>query len=111
VTSASVESKKTYGPTLPGSIASATATVPTLAPALPQRTAYENYEDDDDDDDDVGPRPEMAHRGDQPGDAVREFLEREERVNKLREVRRNLVLDYFWVMNDGRLMLKYMVGS
>lgn len=27
----------------------------------------------------------MAYRGDQPGDAVREFLEREERVNKLRE--------------------------
>jgi hypothetical protein len=72
---------------LPGSSASAAAaTVPALAPALPQRTAYTNYEDDDDDDD-VGPRPEMAYQGDRPGDAVREFLEREERVNKLREVR------------------------
>jgi hypothetical protein len=97
VTSASVESKKTYGPTLPGSVApvTAAATAPTLAPALPPRPAYAGYEDDADDDDDVGPRPEMAYRGDQPGDAVREFLEREERVNKLREVRHDLVLDCF----------------
>lgn len=94
VASASNESKKTYGPTLPGSSASATATVPTLAPALPRRPVYADYEDDGDDDD-VGPRPEMAYRGDQPGDAVREFLEREERVNKLREVRHDLVLDCF----------------
>ena len=93
VASASNESKKAYGPTLPGSVApvTAAATAPTLAPALPPRPAYAGYEDDDDDDDDddVGPRPEMAYRGDQPGDAVREFLEREERVNKLREVRHN----------------------
>ena len=94
VASASIESKKTYGPMLPGSSASATATAPTLAPALPQRPAYAGYEDDDDDDD-VGPRPEMAYRGDQPGDAVREFLEREERVNKLREVRLRLRLASF----------------
>ena len=72
----SSESKKTYGPTLPAAGA---------APPV-SRTAYAEY-DEEDDDDDVGPRPEMAYRGDQPGDAVREFLEREERVNKLREVR------------------------
>lgn len=74
-------SKKTYGPALPGS-------GPTVAaPSLPQRPVYPDFEEDDDDDDDVGPRPEMAYRGDQPGDGVREFLEREERMNKLREVR------------------------
>jgi hypothetical protein len=71
-TSAS-ESKKTYGPTLPGN-------TPT-APARP------TYDEEDDDDDDVGPRPEMAYQGDRAGDGVREFLEREERLNKLREVR------------------------
>jgi len=70
----SVEIKKTYGPTLPGAVSSA-----------PSRPIYEE-DDDDDDDDDVGPRPEMAYRGDRPGDGVREFLEREERLEKLREV-------------------------
>ena len=69
----SSESRKTYGPTLPGA-----------APSAPSRPIYE---DEDDDDDDVGPRPEMAYRGDRPGDGVREFLEREERLEKLREVR------------------------
>jgi hypothetical protein len=71
----SVETKKTYGPTLPGAV-----------PSTSSRPVYEE-DDDDDDDDDVGPRPEMAYRGDRPGDGVREFLEREERLEKLREVR------------------------
>jgi hypothetical protein len=70
--SASSEVKRTYGPTLPG------ATPP------PSRPVYGQY--DDDDDDDVGPRPDMIRPGDREGDGVREFLEREERLNKLREV-------------------------
>lgn len=38
-----------------------------------------------DDEDDVGPRPDITDSNDGPSDGVKEFLEREERRNKLRE--------------------------
>jgi hypothetical protein len=55
---------------------------PTLPPHLAGRRGYES----DSDDDDVGPSIHMASRGESAGDGVREFLEREARIAKEREV-------------------------
>lgn len=55
---------------------------PTLPPHLAARREYES----DSDDDDVGPSIHMASRGESAGDGVREFLEREARIAKEREV-------------------------
>ncbi|KAF5340569.1 hypothetical protein D9611_007467 [Ephemerocybe angulata] len=65
---------KVMGPTLPNY-------GPTYNPST-----FNNIEDDDDDsDDDVGPKPLPAGMKHEESDAVKEFLEREERMRKARE--------------------------
>ena len=60
-------------------------TFPTYAPTY-DPTTYHNNEDDDDDDDDFGPKPLPAGMQHQQTDAVKEFIEREEKRRKLAEV-------------------------
>lgn len=55
---------------------------PTLPPHLAAQRGYESESDDDD----VGPSIHMASKGPSEGDGVREFLEREARIAKEREV-------------------------
>lgn len=54
---------------------------PTLPPHLAAQRGYESESDDD-----VGPSIHMASKGPSEGDGVREFLEREARIAKEREV-------------------------
>jgi hypothetical protein len=54
---------------------------PTLPPHLAAQRGYESESDDD-----VGPSIHMASKGQSEGDGVREFLEREARIAKEREV-------------------------
>lgn len=73
------------GPTLPPRDRSSSPkrnVGPTLPPHLAAQRGY-----DSDSDDDVGPSIHMASRGPSEGDGVREFLEREARIAKEREVR------------------------
>jgi len=64
-----------------------------VGPALPNYgptynpQTYGNIEEDSDSDDDVGPKPLPAGMQHQETNAVQEFLEREERMRKAREVR------------------------
>ncbi len=62
-----------------------------LGPSLPGRDRYEEDDDDDSSDDDFGPMPPPAHGGpvrdDGMSEGVREFLAREERMQKAKEVR------------------------
>jgi hypothetical protein len=76
---------QSQGPVLPPSAAAGPSRSRPVGP-----TFLGNLSDDDDDD--IGPRAYMAHTGDREGDGVREFLEREERLNKIREVRRSNVI-------------------
>ena len=64
--------KRQIGPTLP-------SYAPTYDPAT-------HYDEDDDDDDDFGPKPLPAGMQHQQTDAVKEFIEREEKRRKLAEV-------------------------
>jgi hypothetical protein len=64
-----------------------------IGPALPNYgptynpSTFNNIEVDDDSDDDVGPKPLPAGMKHEESNAVKEFLEREERMRKAREVR------------------------
>ncbi|TEB30649.1 hypothetical protein FA13DRAFT_1630254 [Coprinellus micaceus] len=66
-------SRRVVGPTLPNY-------GPTYNP-----NTYGNVEDEDDSDEDVGPKPLPAGMKHEESNAVKEFLEREERMRKARE--------------------------
>lgn len=68
-------SKRVVGPTLPS-----------YGPTYNAST-FNNIEDDDDSDEDVGPKPLPSGMRHEESDAVKEFLDREERMRKAREVR------------------------
>ena len=73
------------GPQPPARDVSPTSTRKTVGPTLPpQLAAQREYESESDDD--VGPSIHMASKGQGEGDGVREFLEREARIAKEREV-------------------------
>jgi len=59
-------------------------TLPSYAPTYDPTTYHDDEEDDDDDDD--GPKPLPAGMQHQQTDAVKEFIEREEKRRKLAEV-------------------------
>src|SRR5882757_1679939 len=62
-------------------------TFPSYAPTYDPATYHDGEdEDDDDDDDDFGPKPLPAGMQHQQTDAVKEFIEREEKRRKLAEV-------------------------
>ena len=61
-------------------------TFPTYAPTYDPTTYHNNEDEDDDDDDDFGPKPLPAGMQHQQTDAVKEFIEREEKRRKLAEV-------------------------
>ncbi|KAF9560291.1 hypothetical protein CPC08DRAFT_665632 [Agrocybe pediades] len=86
------------GPTMPPSRPVAGPSMPppsrddgkrVLGPSLPTYApTYDpnaQYNDDDDSDDDIGPKPLPAGMQHQQSDAVREFLEREEKMRKAAE--------------------------
>jgi hypothetical protein len=69
-------------------------TFPSYAPTYDPTTYHNNQDDDDDDDDDFGPKPLPAGMQHQQTDAVKEFIEREEKRRKLVEVRPKPCLIY-----------------
>ena len=70
-----VEAKRTLGTSLP-----------TYAPTY-NPNAYADFDEDDEDDDDIGPKPLPAGMVHEQPDAVKEFIEREEKRRKAAEVR------------------------
>lgn len=84
------ERREEAGPSMPTSCHSSGKrqvgpTFPSYAPTY-DPTTYHNDEEDDDDDDDFGPKPLPAGMQHQQTDAVKEFIDREEKRRKLAEV-------------------------
>ncbi|KAF9042216.1 hypothetical protein BJ165DRAFT_1486240 [Panaeolus papilionaceus] len=77
LSSSSGPQKRTIGPALP-------SYAPTYDPK-----AHASLLDDDDSDDDIGPKPLPAGMQHQQSDAVKEFMEREEKRRKLAEEAKN----------------------
>ncbi len=86
----SLAAQRGIGPSLPPSASAGPSrgSGPAVGPALPSRA----YEDDDDSEEEVGPSLGEATRAGEAGSGVREFMEREARWAKEREVRVTLDL-------------------
>lgn len=83
------EDEDSWAPELPPDMAATSSSRPIVGPSFPSRPTRP---EEDDDDDDFGPMPLPAgvSAHDEHGDAVREFMEREERRQKDLEVRKSV---------------------
>lgn len=90
------DDEDSWAPELPPDLPVASSSRRVIGPSFPTRGPY----DEDDDDDDFGPMPLPAGSSrDDEHDAVKEFIEREERRKKELEVCTNYLFPYCIALN------------